>query len=568
MSASTLPQNSSSKTTASKRTSYRWAREDYSYQQRRLDIWRFVLTLLFYGWLDQKDWSYSGSVTEAKKASRRLARASWIRETLLQLGPTFIKVGQFFSTRADLFPAEYVQELSKLQDDVPAFTYEQVATIIKDELGKPIPQVFENFESDHLAAASIGQVHRAQLKTGEKVVVKVQRPGLTRLFTIDLEILRGIAEFFQYRTRWGKGRDWIGIYEECRRTLWEEVDYLNEGRNADTFRRNFRDFPQIVVPRIYWRYTSRRILTLEYMPGIKVSDYEALANAGFDRKQIARLGAQAYLRQLLKDGFFHADPHPGNLAVRPDGTLVFYDFGMMGRIRTDVKDKLMVTLAGVASKNADLVVQSLIELGALVPTADLTPVRRSVQYMLDHFMDKPFDTGEVSVEAISEDLYELAYDQPFRFPATFTFVMRAMTTLEGLGKGLDPEFNFMDVARPFADELLSVDLNTGETLLTQVGRQAAEFTNTSLGLPKRIEGTLTRLEQGDLRVRVRSSETDRLLRRLTTVVKGSIYAVVFSTLLLIGTQFYLAGMIGLSAVTLVLCLIPGVALIQVMFGRE
>jgi predicted unusual protein kinase regulating ubiquinone biosynthesis (AarF/ABC1/UbiB family) len=568
LSASTLPQAFSSKTPALKRTSYRWAREDYSYQERRFDIWRFVLTLLFYGWLDQKAWSYGGSVTEVKKARRRLARAVWIRETLLQLGPTFIKVGQFFSTRADLFPSEYVQELSKLQDDVPAFTYEQVATIIKEELGKSIPQVFETFERDHLAAASIGQVHRAQLKTGEKVVVKVQRPGLTRLFTIDLEILRGIAEFFQYRTRWGKGRDWIGIYEECRRTLWEEVDYLNEGRNADTFRRNFRDFPQVAVPRIYWRYTSRRILTLEYMPGIKVSDYEALASAGLDRKQIARLGAQAYLRQLLKDGFFHADPHPGNLAVRPDGTLVFYDFGMMGRIRTDVKDKLMVTLAGVASKNADLVVQSLIELGALVPTADLAPVRRSVQYMLDHFMDKPFDTGEVSVEAISEDLYELAYDQPFRFPATFTFVMRAMTTLEGLGKGLDPEFNFLDVARPFADELLAVDLNTGETLLTQVSRQAAEFTNTSLGLPKRIEGTLTRLEQGDLRVRVRSSETERLLRHLTTVVKGSIYAVVFSTLLLIGTQFYLAEMIGLSAVTLVLCLIPGVALIQVLFGRE
>ena len=568
MNASTLPSRAVLGSEPAKTyTAYRWARENYTRWGRLIDIWRFVLTWLFYLWLDQQAWSYGGQPTAERKAKRRRARAIWIRETLLHLGPTFIKVGQFFSTRADLFPSEYVEELSKLQDRVPAFGYEQVAAIVQQELGKPIEQIYSYFDPTPLAAASLGQVHRAKLKTGEEVVVKVQRPGLTRLFTIDLEICRGIAEFFQYHTRWGgPGRDWIGIYGECRRTLWEEVDYLNEGRNADTFRRNFRDMPQIAVPKVYWRYTSPRLLTLEYLPGIKISDYEALSAAGLDRKLLARLGAEAYLRQLLKDGFFHADPHPGNIAVKPDGTLIFYDFGMMGRIRPGIKEKLVAMLAAVVAKNADLVVALLVELGVLVPTADLAPVRRSVQYMLDHFMDKPFSNSsdEISVMAISEDLYELAYDQPFRFPATFTFVMRALTTLEGLGKSLDPEFNFLEVAKPFAEELMNGSKPETETLLAQVSRQAAEFTSSSLSLPRRLEATLSKLEQGELRLRVRSSEAERLLRKLNSTGRGVIYAVLFATFFLSATQLFSAGHATLAIVTLALAVLAALALVRVL----
>lgn len=568
MNASTLPSRAVLGSEPAKPyTAYRWARENYTRWGRLIDIWRFVLTWLFYLWLDQQAWSYGGQPTAERKAKRRRARAIWIRETLLHLGPTFIKVGQFFSTRADLFPSEYVEELSKLQDRVPAFGYEQVAAIVQQELGKPIEQIYSYFDPTPLAAASLGQVHRAKLKTGEEVVVKVQRPGLTRLFTIDLEICRGIAEFFQYHTRWGgPGRDWIGIYGECRRTLWEEVDYFNEGRNADTFRRNFRDMPQIAVPKVYWRYTSPRLLTLEYLPGIKISDYEALSAAGLDRKLLARLGAEAYLRQLLKDGFFHADPHPGNIAVKPDGTLIFYDFGMMGRIRPGIKEKLVAMLAAVVAKNADLVVASLVELGVLVPTADLAPVRRSVQYMLDHFMDKPFSNSsdEISVMAISEDLYELAYDQPFRFPATFTFVMRALTTLEGLGKSLDPEFNFLEVAKPFAEELMNGSKPETETLLAQVSRQAAEFTSSSLSLPRRLEATLSKLEQGELRLRVRSSEAERLLRKLNSTGRGVIYAVLFATFFLSATQLFSAGHATLAIVTLALAVLAALALVRVL----
>jgi predicted unusual protein kinase regulating ubiquinone biosynthesis (AarF/ABC1/UbiB family) len=529
---------------------YRWSQENYSQLARTVDIWRTVLLFAWYNWLDGKKWSYAGGENEESQKKRRRKRAIWLRESLLQLGPTFIKVGQLFSTRADLFPTEYVEELSKLQDRVPAFSYEKVGKIIEADLGKPIATMFRHFESVPLAAASLGQVHKAQLHSGEEIVVKVQRPGLMKLFAIDLNILRQIATYYQNHPRYGKGRDWLGIYDECQRILYQEADYLNEGRNADLFRRNFRHDARISVPRIYWRFTSRRVLSLEYMPGIKVSNYEALEAAGIDRKALAVVGAQSYLQQILNHGFFHADPHPGNLAVTSSGGLIFYDFGMMGQIQLVTKDKLLRTFFGIAKKDADEVVSSLVDLGALKISGDIGPVTRSVQYMLDNFMGKSFENQ--SIAAISDDLYEIAYDRPFRFPATFTFVMRAFSTLEGLGKGLDPEFNFMEVAKPFATSLMengnSRDPGSlSASFLGEIGKQAAQMSNSAFNLPRKIEDTIVKLERGDLRLRVKSQETDRILRRISNIGIGAIYAILWAaaslsaTILLVNKLYIIAG---------------------------
>lgn len=545
------------------KTNYRWNRENYSRTRRRIDIWVFVLTLLFKLWRNNQQWSYAGGFSEEKLALRQKTQAAWIRESLLELGPTFIKAGQFFSTRADLFPAAYVEELAKLQDRVPAFSYEQVAAIIEKDLGKPITKLFCKFDPTPLAAASLGQVHKAQLYSGEEVVVKVQRPGLKQLFTIDLAILKQITRYFQNHPRWGKGRDWLGIYEECCRILWLETDYLNEGRNANTFRRNFCNEDWVRVPRVYWRYASPQVLTLEYVPGIKISRYEALEAAGLDRKLLARLGAKAYLHQLLNDGFFHADPHPGNLAVSPEGALIFYDFGMMGQIKANIREKLMDTLFGIAQKNADIVVNSLIELGALVPTGDLSPVRRSVQYMLDNFMDKPFE--EQSVEAISDDLYEIAYGQPFRFPATFTFVMRAFSTLEGVGKGLDPEFNFMEVAQPFAMQLMTnTNGRNNRTIFDELGRQAVQVSTTALGLPRRIEDTIEKLERGDLLLRVRSLESERVLRRLSAIQLATNYTLILCALMVSATLLLVNGYVTIAAIAAVVAIAPAWTLLRLL----
>ncbi|MGK7945871.1 MAG: ABC1 kinase family protein [Microcystaceae cyanobacterium] len=541
--------------------SYRWNQDNYSVNRRRLDIWRFVLLLLYKLTMNGKKWSYAGGFTEEKLAQRRRKQSVWIRESLLELGPTFIKVGQLFSTRADLFPSEYVEELTKLQDQVPAFSFEQVNQIVTAEVGRPVEKLFQKFDPIPLAAASLGQVHKAQLYTGEEVVVKVQRPGLEKLFKIDLSILKRIAQYFQNHPKWGKGRDWTGIYEECCRILWLEADYINEGRNADTFRRNFRGEDWVKVPRVYWRYTSRRVVTLEYLPGIKISHYEALEAAGLDRKLLARLGAKAYLHQLLNNGFFHADPHPGNIAVDTDGGLIFYDFGMMGEIKSDVRKGLMDTLFGIAEKNGDRVVDSLIKLGALAPIGDMGPVRRSVQYMLDNFMDKPFE--EQSVTEISEDLYEIAYDQPFRFPATFTFVMRAFSTLEGVGKGLDPEFNFMEVAQPFTMQLMN-SRDTSNTILDELGRQAAQVSTTALGLPRRIEDGIDKLERGDLRMRVRSLEAERMLRKMTGMQTATNYTLFICSLVIVATILYVNQAIILAGIALLIALIPGWSLFRLL----
>jgi len=546
---------------------YRWSRDNYSEFARGIDIWRTVLTFSWMIWIDGKKWSYVGGKTEAKVKKRTRKRAVWLRESMLQLGPTFIKVGQLLSTRADILPAESVEELSKLQDKVPAFTATKAQQIIESDLGKSIDQMFGYFDPVPLAAASLGQVHKAQLHTGEEIVVKVQRPGLLKLFAIDLGILKRIAQYFQNHPKYGRGRDWVGIYEECRKILYEEADYLNEGKNADTFRRNFRGDRRIMVPRVYWRYASRRVLTLEYMPGIKVSNYEALEAAGIDRKVIAKIGAESYLEQLLNHGFFHADPHPGNLAVTGTGELIFYDFGMMGQIQSITRDKLLRTFFAIAQKDAEAVINSLIELGALEVTGDTGPIRRSVQYMLDNFMGQPME--KQSVAAISDDLYDIAYDQPFRFPATFTFVMRALSTLEGLGKGLDPSFNFMEVAKPYATNLMENGSakesgNLSTAFLGELGRQAAQVSNTAIALPRRIDDTLAKLERGDIRVRVKSQETDRLLRRLSNVGIGAIYALLGATCLLCATLLFINNLQIPAVIAAIVAGLFGLALLRLL----
>lgn len=554
LNSAAAPKTSSKTRLEKAKATYRWNRGNYSKTRRRFDIWAFVLTLIFKLIRNSKKWTYPGGFTEEKLSERRRIQARWIRECILELGPTFIKVGQLFSTRADLFPAEYVAELSKLQDRVPAFSFEQTQTLIEADFGKSLNELFYSFDPTPLAAASLGQVHKAQLHSGEEVVVKVQRPGLGDLFAIDLAILKTIARYFQNHPRWGKNRDWLGIYEECCRILWQETDYLREGRNADTFRRNFREDDWVKVPKVYWRYASPRVLTLEYLPGIKISHYEALDAAGIERKEIARLSAQAYLQQLLNDGFFHADPHPGNLAVSTDGALIFYDFGMMGEIKADVKAGLMQTMLGITEKDAERVVNSLVELGALQPTSDMGPVRRSVQFMLDNFMDKPFDAQSIS--AIGDDLFEVAYDQPFRFPATFTFVMRAFSTIEGVGKGLDPEFNFMAVAQPFALQVMSENLPSSSNIIDQLGRQAAQLSTSTFGLPQRIEDTIEKLDRGDIRVRVRSQESDRLLRKISGMQLATNYTLVICALILSATLLFINQYVVPAAIVGAIALLP------------
>ncbi|EEF30171.1 Protein ABC1, mitochondrial precursor, putative [Ricinus communis] len=521
---------------------FSWANENYNNLQRSIDVWSFVLSLRVRILLDNAKWAYLGGLTEDKQKIRRRKTASWLREQVLQLGPTFIKLGQLSSTRSDLFPREFVDELAKLQDRVPAFSPKKARSFIENELGAPIDMLFKEFEDQPIAAASLGQVHRAILHNGEKVVVKVQRPGLKKLFDIDLRNLKLIAEYFQRsETFGGPTRDWIGIYEECSKILYQEIDYINEGKNADRFRRDFRNVKWVRVPLVFWDYTAMKVLTLEYVPGIKINQLDMLDSRGYNRPQISSRAIESYLIQILKTGFFHADPHPGNLAVDVDESLIYYDFGMMGEIKNFTRERLLELFYAVYEKDAKKVMQSLIDLEALQPTGDLSSVRRSVQFFLDNLLSQTPDQQQ-TLATIGEDLFAIAQDQPFRFPSTFTFVLRAFSTLEGIGYILDPDFSFVKIAAPYAQELLDLRKrqSTGTQLVEEIRKQANDARSSTMSMParvQRIEEFVKQLESGDLKLRVRVLESERAARKATVLQMATMYTVLGGTLLNLGVTF-------------------------------
>ncbi|XP_054819045.1 protein ACTIVITY OF BC1 COMPLEX KINASE 7, chloroplastic [Prosopis cineraria] len=530
---------------------FSWANENYNSIQRSIDVWSFVLSLRIRVLLDNAKWAYVGGFTEEKQKTRRQKTASWLRECVLQLGPTFIKLGQLSSTRSDLFPREFVDELAKLQDKVPAFSPKKAIGFIESELGAPINVLFKEFEDRPIAAASLGQVHRAILHNGEKVVIKVQRPGLKRLFDIDLRNLKLIAEYFQRsETFGGPSRDWIGIYEECSTILYQEIDYINEGKNADRFRRDFRNIKWVRVPLVYWDYTATKVLTLEYVPGVKINQVETLTSRGYDRLRISSHAIEAYLIQILKTGFFHADPHPGNLAVDVDETLIYYDFGMMGEIKSFTRERLLELFYSVYEKDAKKVMQCLIDLGALKPTGDLSSVKRSVQFFLDNLLSQTPDQQQ-TLSAIGEDLFAIAQDQPFRFPSTFTFVIRAFSTLEGIGYILNPDFSFVKIAAPYAQELLDIrqKQQTGPRLVEQIRKQADDARSSTMSMPyrvQRIEEFVKQLEDGDLKLRVRVLESERAARKATVLQMATMYTVLGGTLLNLGVTLSSQGNIAIA----------------------
>ncbi|PIN20363.1 putative unusual protein kinase [Handroanthus impetiginosus] len=515
---------------------FSWANENYNSIQRTIDVWSFIISLRIRILLDNAKWMYIGGFSEDKQGERRRKTASWLRERVLQLGPTFIKLGQLCSTRSDIFPREFINELVKLQDKVPAFSTIKAKGLIEKEFGAPIHMLFKDFEDLPIAAASLGQVHRAVLHNGEKVVVKVQRPGLKKLFDIDLRNLKMVAEYFQRNETLG-GKDWIGIYEECSKILYQEIYYVNEAKNADRFRRDFRNIKWVRVPMVFWDYTAVKVLTLEYVPGVKIDRLDMIDAHGYSRSKIASRAVEAYLIQILKTGFFHADPHPGNLAIDGDEALIYYDFGMMGDIKSFTRDKLIQLFYAAYEKDAKKVIQCLINLGALEPTGDLTPVRRSVQFFLDNSLNKP--NPEQTLSAIGEDLFAIAADQPFRFPSTFTFVLRAFSTLEGVGCSLDPKFSFINIAAPYAQELLKVRQQqmTGTEVVQEIRKQADDARSYTISMPYRIqkiEDIVKQLESGDLKLRVRVLESERAAKKATILHMGTIYTVLGGTLVNLG----------------------------------
>jgi predicted unusual protein kinase regulating ubiquinone biosynthesis (AarF/ABC1/UbiB family) len=480
---------------------------------RVLRIWSAVLQLLFWLWLDGKAWSYRGGATPERRAARQRRRARWLTAELLALGSAFIKLGQLLSARPDVLPASWVDELAHLQDSVPAFSFSTAQALLEQELGERCAEIID-IEEVPLGAASLAQVHRASLRSGRQVVFKIQRPGLERLFRLDLEVMQQVAAVLQRHPRWGEGRDWVSIAQECRRVLLRELDFRLEAEHAARFRQQFLEDSGIRIPAVVWELTTRRVLCLDYVPGIKINDREALIEAGIDPAAVAEKGAASYLQQLVRFGFFHADPHPGNLAVARDGALIYYDFGMVGSLSQRLRSRLGRMVTAAAARDAGALVNELQAAGVIAAGIDPGPVRRLVRVMLTEALTPPFSANVL--EKLSGDLYELVYGQPFRLPTELIFVMRALSTFEGVGRSLDPSFSLVAIARPYLLPLMSASGNGPNDLINQLSRQAVEVGSRALGLPQRLDESLVRIEQGDLQIQIRAGETDRQLRRMVT----------------------------------------------------
>lgn len=442
------------------------ARTIAQYYRRRpwLGFWRscrVVFSFLgFFLGLKWDSWQHQAG-------SHHPQRAEQLRRILTNLGPTFIKVGQALSTRPDLVRRDFLDELIKLQDQLPPFPTETAFAIIEAELDRSLEEAFEHISPKPVAAASLGQVYRARLYSGEEVAVKVQRPNLLPILTLDLYLMRWAAGWMAPWLPLNLGHDLTLIVDEFGCKLFEEIDYLNEGRNAETFATNFRDDPTVKVPAIYWRYCSHRVLTLEWIHGFKLTDADRISETGLDVNTIIQIGVTSGLRQLLEFGFFHADPHPGNLfAMTPqcslDGTqtaqaeygtqMAYIDFGMMDQMDETTKETLVDAVVHLINKEYLALAQDFVQLGFLTPDVDIRPIVPALEAVLGDVIGE--SVRDFNFKTITDRFSELMFDYPFRVPAKFALIIRSLVTQEGLALTLNPNFKIVEVAYPYVAKRL------------------------------------------------------------------------------------------------------------------
>lgn len=389
--------------------------------------------------------------------ANRTRQAIQLRELLTKLGPTFIKIGQALSTRPDLVRRDFLAELVKLQDQLPPFPNAIAHRIIHEELGRPIDELCREVSPFPVAAASLGQVYRARLYSGEEVAVKVQRPNLLPTLTLDLYIIRWAAGWLAPWLPLNLGHDLTLIVDEFGVKLFEEIDYINEGRNAERFAENFADDPSVKVPAIYWKYSSAHVLTLEWIDGFKLNDTDKIRGLNLDSDKLIEIGVTSGLRQLLEFGFFHADPHPGNLFAMPDGRMAYIDFGMMDQLAQETKETLVDALVHLINKDYSDLAADFVKLGFLAPETDIRPIIPALERVLGDAVGK--NVGSFNFKTITDEFSELMYEYPFRVPAKFALIIRSLVTQEGLALSLNPSFKIVEVAYPYVARRLL----TGET---------------------------------------------------------------------------------------------------------
>ncbi len=497
------------------------------------------------------------------RSQRYTQIASRFRTMAIRMGGVMIKVGQFLSARADVLPVEITEELSGLQDEVPAEDFDAIRALAEAELGARLEEKFERFEPEPLAAASLGQVHRARLRLDapeaqefQDVVVKIQRPFIDQLIEVDFSALHRVAGWLMHYKPISRRVDVRALISELETTVYREIDYLSEGKNAETFNTNFAESKRLHVPRVVWSRTTKRVLTLENVYAIKITDYEAITSAGIDRAEVARVLFKTYLKQIFEDGFFHADPHPGNLFVTPRPVteenktgwqLTFVDFGMVGGVPDHLSEGLREMMIGVGTRNAARVVASYQTLGVLLPGADLKLLEQAGTQLFDRFwgmsMGELRNVDHRQMVQFAMQFRDLMYEMPFQLPHNLLLLGRTVAILSGMCTGLDPNFNVWVQLAPYAQKLVRDEgVSNWDLWLDEIG----ELVKQLISLPSQTVRVLTRLERGELAVN--TPQVNRQIYHLEGAVNRLIGSIIFAAFLFGGVLLYQSGDLSLSYV--------------------
>ncbi|MBI2485991.1 MAG: AarF/ABC1/UbiB kinase family protein [Deltaproteobacteria bacterium] len=457
------------------------------------------------------------------------------RQVLEELGPTFVKFGQILSTRPDLIPPSYTDEFSMLQDNVPPFPFEEVEDQVRIELGAEIRELFQSFDSKPVASASLAQVHRGNLKDGTQVAVKVQRPGIKPLIESDIDLLyllarmteRSIPELSLYTPK--------KVVREFERAIMRELDFTIEAANAERFRTNFNGNSDIYFPGVYNELSGKRILTMDFVEGVKITDTPLF---GYDPKLIARLGLRAVVEMIFRDGFFHADPHPGNVFVMEGGRLAYLDLGLAGRVREEVRDKMLLLLLAITREDFEEVAQIFYKIGIKEDEVDMSEFRADVIDICEKHFGKPLKYMELG--AFIKDIIEGSFRHRIRIPYEYALMCKALITMEGVGKKLDPDINIFKESHPYLVEIFKKRYN--------LDRASKDLTKTLITLssvireaPPQIKGILDSFESGRLKVRVEDSGAEKRAIRWETIINRLIITLLISTLVLASLFLILFG---------------------------
>jgi ubiquinone biosynthesis protein len=459
-----------------------------------------------------------------------------LRLTFEELGGTYIKLGQFLSGRADLLPPAYIAEFSKLLDAAPPVDADEIREVIEDELDAPVAQLFGTFDDNPIASASIGQVHRVTLPDGQAAVIKVQRPGVREVMDTDLDLFLRQARFLERRSETMRGYNLVAITEELVRSIREELDYQIEGRNAERLRNNLRSDGRFVVPRIYWDLTTRRVITMEYIQGIKFNEMDRLRSAGYDLNSVAQVAIEGYLKQIFNDGFYHADPHPANLMV-VDSRIGFLDFGNVGHLTPGQKQLLGDMFLQILDEDAGGVARTVIRMGATRGRPDLEAMERDLQRLLVRYWGISLE--ELPVGEMLAEIFETAHRHRVYLPGDLALLARTIITLEGTGRALDPDFLLVEAVRPFAVRLVRERLSpvAAGRRVARTLRQAADLAQ---AFPRRLDDLWDQLEAGQLTLGVEVRRLEDTITKLNSMANRVVFGLVVAALI-VGSALILLG---------------------------